>query len=232
MAARASGLHETSAPGAVSAAHEIPPAGSVDRPRSVRRTVRTRRFWILFAGAAAIGVFDEGVLQAFIPNAVSAGVRAERGRGGARDPVAHLRRGAGRRRMVVGSVRATRRGVGRGGDGRWRGRGGDRAGRRPARRSRSPGSRSTGSAPARRSPFARRRSATSSAAPTSGRSSGFSRWPTRSAASSPSISARPCFDATGSYAGLVPVVLASLAVWAMSLWVAGPRRTRTAFVTA
>ena len=77
VATRASGLHETSAPGAVSAAHEIRPAGSQDRPRSVRRTVRTRRFWILFAGAAAIGVFDEGVLQAFIPSAVDAGIRAE-----------------------------------------------------------------------------------------------------------------------------------------------------------
>ena len=77
VSTRASGLHETSAPGAVSAAHEIRPAGSHDRPRSVRRTVRTRRFWILFAGAAAIGVFDEGVLQAFIPSAVDAGIRAE-----------------------------------------------------------------------------------------------------------------------------------------------------------
>lgn len=77
VATRASGLHETSAPGAVSAAHEIRPAGSQDRPRSVRRTVRTRRFWVLFAGAAAIGVFDEGVLQAFIPSAVDAGIRAE-----------------------------------------------------------------------------------------------------------------------------------------------------------
>lgn len=77
VATRASGLHETSAPGAVSAAREIRPAGSHDRPRSVRRTIRTRRFWILFAGAAAIGVFDEGVLQAFIPSAVDAGIRAE-----------------------------------------------------------------------------------------------------------------------------------------------------------
>jgi MFS family permease len=76
-AARASGLHETAAPGAVSAAQEIPPAGSSDRRHSVRRTVRTRRFWILFAGAVAIGVFDEGVLQAFIPAAVGAGVRGD-----------------------------------------------------------------------------------------------------------------------------------------------------------
>ena len=77
LAARASGLHETAAPGAVSAANEIRPAGSGDHRHSVRRTVRTRRFWVLFAGAAAIGVFDEGILQAFIPGAVAAGMRAE-----------------------------------------------------------------------------------------------------------------------------------------------------------
>lgn len=77
LAARASGLHETAAPGAVSAAQEIPPAGSGDHRHSVRRTVRTRRFWILFAGAAAIGVFDEGILQAFVPGAVAGGMRAE-----------------------------------------------------------------------------------------------------------------------------------------------------------
>ena len=31
-------------------------------------------------------------------------------------------------------------------------------------------------------------------------------------------------DATGSYAALVPVILAAVVVWAASLWVAGPRR--------
>jgi len=36
------------------------------------------------------------------------------------------------------------------------------------------------------------------------------------------------FDATGSYALLVPVVLAAVAVWSVSLWVAGPRRSRPA----
>ena len=76
IAARASGLHETAAPGAVSAAMEIPPRGSGDHRHSVRRTVRTRRFWILFAGAAAIGAFDEGVLQAFLPAAVAGGMAA------------------------------------------------------------------------------------------------------------------------------------------------------------
>jgi MFS family permease len=77
LAARASGLHETSAPGAVSAAHEVPPIGSGEHAHSVRRVVHTRRFWVLFAGAAAIGVFDEGLLQAFIPSAVNSGLGAE-----------------------------------------------------------------------------------------------------------------------------------------------------------
>jgi MFS family permease len=77
LAARASGLHETAAPGAVSAAQEVPPTGSGEHRHSVRRTVRTRRFWVLFAGAAAIGVFDEGVLQAFVPGAVRGGMRAD-----------------------------------------------------------------------------------------------------------------------------------------------------------
>ena len=77
QASHAAGLHEVSAPGAVSAAREIQPVGSGDHPRSIRRVVRTRRFWLLFAGAAAIGVFDEGVLQAFIPGAIRSGLGAE-----------------------------------------------------------------------------------------------------------------------------------------------------------
>ena len=77
LAARASGLHEPSAPGAVSAAQEVLPIGSGEHAHSVRRVVRTRRFWLLFAGAAAIGVFDEGLLQAFIPSAVKSGLGAE-----------------------------------------------------------------------------------------------------------------------------------------------------------
>lgn len=76
QAVRASGLHETAAPGAVSAAFEPLPVGSHDRRHSVRRTVRTRRFWALFVGAIAIGAFDEGVLQAFLPNAIGAGIGA------------------------------------------------------------------------------------------------------------------------------------------------------------
>lgn len=77
LAARATGLHEPAAPGAVSAAQEIPPTGSGEHRHSVRRIVRTRRFWILFLGAAGIGVFDEGVLQAFLPGAVRGGMAAE-----------------------------------------------------------------------------------------------------------------------------------------------------------
>ena len=82
LAARAAGLHETSAPGAVSAGFEPLPAGSVGATAGragVRRTIRTRRFWVLFAGAAAIGAFDEGVLQAFVPHAVTQGYGADVG---------------------------------------------------------------------------------------------------------------------------------------------------------
>jgi MFS family permease len=72
-AAHASGLHETSAPGAVSAGFEPLPVGSRTRHPSIRRTIRTKRFWAFFAGAVAIGAFDEGVIQSFIPHAVRAG---------------------------------------------------------------------------------------------------------------------------------------------------------------
>ena len=95
--AAASGLHETSAPGAVSAGFEPLPAarggartgagsdgaaagaGSGDARAAttgrttVRRAIRTRRFLALFLGAIAIGAFDEGVLQAFVPHAARAG---------------------------------------------------------------------------------------------------------------------------------------------------------------
>jgi len=79
FAARASGLHETAAPGAVSAGFEPLPAGSgasVTSHTGIRRIVRTRRFWALFIGAVAIGAFDEGVLQAFLPHAVRSGFGA------------------------------------------------------------------------------------------------------------------------------------------------------------
>ncbi|MCI0583816.1 MAG: MFS transporter [Chloroflexi bacterium] len=80
LSALATGLHETSAPGAVSAGFEPLPAGSAGPGAGragVRRTLRTRRFWALFAGAAAIGAFDEGVLQAFVPHAVGTGFGAD-----------------------------------------------------------------------------------------------------------------------------------------------------------
>lgn len=78
LAALATGLHETSAPGAVSAGFEPLPAGGAGGGRAgIRRIVRTWRFWALFAGAAAIGAFDEGVLQAFVPHAVRSGFGAD-----------------------------------------------------------------------------------------------------------------------------------------------------------
>lgn len=77
QSARASGLHETAAPGAVSAGFEPLPVGSASRRSGVHRAVRTRRFWAFFGGAIAIGMFDEGVIQSFIPHAVVAGFGAE-----------------------------------------------------------------------------------------------------------------------------------------------------------
>src|SRR5512146_29783 len=73
QAARATGLHETAAPGAVSAGFEPLPVGSSSGRQGVRRLIRTQRFWAFFGGAIAIGMFDEGVIQSFIPHAVSAG---------------------------------------------------------------------------------------------------------------------------------------------------------------
>jgi MFS family permease len=49
-----------------------------EEPRhGARRVMRTRRFWLLFTGAVTIGMIDEGVLQAFVPNAVRAGIGAD-----------------------------------------------------------------------------------------------------------------------------------------------------------
>ncbi len=67
-------LHETSAPGAVAAAWEPLPPGSQPRAAGLRRTLRTRRFWILFTGALAIGTVDEGLFQTFLPNATGRGI--------------------------------------------------------------------------------------------------------------------------------------------------------------
>jgi len=77
QAAQATGLHETAAPGAVSAGFEPLPVGSGARRQSIRRLVRTRRFWAFFGGAVAIGTFDEGIIQSFIPHAVQAGFAIE-----------------------------------------------------------------------------------------------------------------------------------------------------------
>ena len=34
------------------------------------------------------------------------------------------------------------------------------------------------------------------------------------------------FDSTGSYAPVIPIIIAAVVVWAVSLWAAGPRRVR------
>lgn len=225
VAARASGLHETSAPGAVSAAHEIPPRGSLDRPRSIRRTVRTRRFWILFAGAAAIGVFDEGVLQAFIPGAVDAGIRAE---------VAAAALGVQSLTYVAGQV-----------IGGWLS---DRFGRRVV--GLAAAVMVGGGVVAAIGLVAAQPALAFAGIAVHGLGTGAT-IAVRSAAFSdvfggPNFGtifgllavAYPiggvvavyagavAFDATGSYATLVPFVLAAVAVWAVALWVAGPRRPR------
>jgi MFS family permease len=227
VAAHATGLHETSAPGAVSAAHEIPPAGSSERRRSVRRTVRTRRFWILFAGAVAIGVFDEGVLQAFIPGAVKAGIRAE---------AAAAALGLQAIAYVAGQVL-----------GGWLS---DRFGRRVVGLAAAAlvgggviaAIGLVGSQPALAivgiaihglgtgATIAVRSAAFSDVFGGSNFGTIFGllavAYPVGGALAV--YIGAAAFDATGSYVPLVPVVLAAVAVWAVSLWVAGPRRSRTA----
>jgi MFS family permease len=230
VAARASGLHETSAPGAVSAAHEIPPPGSLDRPRSIRRTVRTRRFWVLFGGAAAIGVFDEGVLQAFIPGAVDAGIRAE---------VAAAALGIQSLTYVAGQV------VG--------GLLSDRLGRRIV--GLAAAVMVGGGVVAALGLVAAQPALAFAGIAVHGLGTGAT-IAVRSAAFSdvfggPNFgtifgllavaypiggvvavyAGAAAFDATGSYVVLVPVVLAAVAVWAVALWVAGPRRPRHGVAT-
>jgi MFS family permease len=73
----AAGLHETSAPGALGAAQEPHPIGVHARRADVWRTVRTRRFLILLAGAVAIGCIDEGVFQTSARHAVTRGISAD-----------------------------------------------------------------------------------------------------------------------------------------------------------
>ena len=225
VAARASGLHETSAPGAVSAAQEIPPAGSSERRRSVRRTIRTRRFWILFAGAAAIGIFDEGVLQAFMPAAVTAGIRAEAAAAAlGLQAIAYV---AG---QVVGgwlSDRFGRRVVGLAaavlvGGGVIAAIG--LVGSQPALAIVGIAVHGLGTG----ATIAVRSAAFSDVfgGPNFGTIFGLLAVAYPVGGALAVYIGAAAFDATGSYLLLVPVVLVALAVWALSLWVAGPRRVR------
>ena len=70
------GLHETSAPGAIAASREPLPPGSHSRRDALRRTVRTRRFLILLVGAVGIGCIDEGIFQMSSRHAVAQGIDA------------------------------------------------------------------------------------------------------------------------------------------------------------
>jgi MFS family permease len=231
LAARASGLHETSAPGAVSAAQEIPPTGSGEHRHSVRRIVRTRRFWILFAGAAAIGVFDEGVLQAFIPGAVHNGMRAD---------AAAAALGLQALTYVAGQV-----------VGGWLS---DRIGRRivgllaavivgggvvaafglvagaPALAIAGLALHGIGTG----ATIAARSAAFGDVfgGPTFGTIFGLLAVAYPVGGTLAVYVGAITFDSTGSYALLVPVVLVALALWSISLWVAGPRRTRSAMTAA
>jgi MFS family permease len=68
------GLHETSAPGAIAASQEPLPPGSHSRHDALRRTIRTRRFLILLLGAVGIGCIDEGIFQMSSRHAVAQGI--------------------------------------------------------------------------------------------------------------------------------------------------------------
>jgi MFS family permease len=223
LAARSSGLHETAAPGAVSAAQEIPPSGSGAHRHSVRRIVRTRRFWILFAGATAIGVFDEGVLQAFLPGAVKGGMPA---------PTAAAALGLQSIAYVGGQV-----------VGGWLS---DRIGRRivgllaavivgagvvaaigfvaalPALAIAGLALHGLGTG----ATIAARSAAFGDVfgGPTFGTIFGLLAVAYPVGGTVAVYLGAFTFDSTGSYALLVPVVLVALAVWSVSLWVAGPRR--------
>ena len=225
LAARASGLHETAAPGAVAAALEIRPVGSGDHRYSVRRTIRTRRFWILFAGAAAIGVFDEGVLQAFIPNAVHGGMPAS---------AATAALGLQAIAYVVGQV-----------IGGWLS---DRVGRRLVGLL---AALLVGGAVVAALGLVAAQPALAIAgialhgvgtgATIAVRSAAFGdvfgganfgtifgllavAYPIGGALAV--YAGAAAFDSTGSYAPLIPIIIGAVVVWAVSLWIAGPRRVR------
>jgi MFS family permease len=227
VAARAAGLHETSAPGAVAAAHEIPPVGSSERRRSVRRTIRTRRFWILFAGAAAIGIFDEGVLQAFMPGAVNAGIRAE-----AAAAALGLQALAYVAGQVVGgwlSDRFGRRGIGLAaavlvGGGVVAAIG--LVATNPALAVAGIAIHGLGTG----ATIAVRSAAFSDVfgGANFGTIFGLLAVAYPIGGSLAVYVGAAALDATGSYTPLIPVVLVAVAVWAISLWVAGPRRSRPA----
>ena len=223
LAERASGLHEPAAPGAVSAAFEVPPSGSGEHRHSVRRIIRTRRFWILFAGAAAIGVFDEGVLQAFLPGAVHSGMRPE---------TAAAVLGFQALAYVAGQV-----------VGGWLS---DRIGRRiigllaalivgagalaaiglvatlPALAIIGLAFHGLGTG----ATIAVRSAAFGDVfgGPTFGTIFGLLAVAYPVGGTLAVYVGAIAFDSTGSYALLVPVVLAAVAVWSVSLWIAGPRR--------
>jgi MFS transporter, OFA family, oxalate/formate antiporter len=228
LAAHASGLHETAAPGAISAAQEIPPSGSGERPHSVRRIVRTRRFWILFAGAIAIGVFDEGVLQAFVPSAVAAGLG---------NSAAAAALGLQSVAYVGGQVA-----------GGWLS---DRWGRRPVGLvaavlvgasviaaiglvTRSPelalwgiivhGSATGATIAVRSAAFG-----DIFGGPSFGTIFGLLAVAYPIGGAIAVYLGAGIFDEFGTYAGLVPITLFAVAVWAVSLWVGGPRRRSLAW---
>ena len=73
-ASSGTGLHETSAPGAIAASQEPLPPGSRSRPDTLRRTIRTRRFLILLVGAVGLGCIDEGIFQMSSRHAVLQGI--------------------------------------------------------------------------------------------------------------------------------------------------------------
>jgi MFS family permease len=73
-AAAATGLHETSAPGAIGASQEAVPGGARPSTDALFRVLRTRRFLILLVGAIGIGCIDEGIFQMSPRHLVTQGV--------------------------------------------------------------------------------------------------------------------------------------------------------------
>jgi MFS family permease len=71
------GLHETSAPGAIAASLEHAPPGSRATAEGLRRTLRTRRFLVLLVGAVGIGAIDEGIFQTSSRHLINQGVGSD-----------------------------------------------------------------------------------------------------------------------------------------------------------